>query len=285
MQWAALDTYERFSGGMICEDYARDPPSGAKRYPSTFSAPHTRRARTKAERVLAAHYDGGNYWVKVTFDSAEAAAHATATSPAQIYGHWVYVQPYHGHGPEKDEPIPVKAGEQGQGRFASQPPPRSQRNKPQQQQGSSTLSRSFAPSTEDTPHQSYDTSPSSTTATSATATGIEYPDLRQRHPSQAETPHTGDEPPNNPEMMRHFPDLPRTKLHPASEAFLPQPSWWERQIKTLSDYGLLPGDIIGHVMPVKEDGTLDSDKASFYWKFFYWIDSHFGTEICGGKDD
>ena len=270
---------------MICEDYARDPPSGAKRYPSTFGAPQIRRARTKAERALAARYDGGNYWVKVTFDSADAAAHAVTTSPYRIYGHWVYAQPYHGHGPEKDEPIPVKAGEHDQGRPTNLLSSRSQRNNAQQQQGSSTFSQSFAPSSEATQNQSHNTSPSSTTATSATATGTDYPDLHQRRNSQAQTPNTGDQLTHDPEMMRHFPDIPRTKLHPASEAFLPQLSWWERQIKTLSDYGLIPGDIIGHVMPVKEDGTLDSDKASFYWKFFYWIDSHFGTEICGGKDD
>ena len=36
-QWAAIDTYEKVSHGMICEDYARRPLAELRRYPNTLS--------------------------------------------------------------------------------------------------------------------------------------------------------------------------------------------------------------------------------------------------------
>ena len=248
---------------------------------------------------MAFKYDGGEHWVKVTFDSAEAAERAIESSPRQIYGHWVYAQLYHGNKAEKDEPIPIEEGERELGR---------PRHKPHtvgasfahranaQQPGGSTLPRSFTvdPSAQAGADQAIDSSPSSSTATSGTATGAEYPDLRQRNVPQPESrTQANQQQPRNeqqqqqrdPRMMRHFPDIPRTILRPASEAFLPQPTWWERQAKWLSDMGLLPGEVIGNGIPLTEDGNVDLARASFYWKFFYWIDNHFGTDICGLKDD
>ena len=287
-QWAALDYYEKASCGMICEDYAREPPTGAKRYPSTFSSPHTRRPLTKAEKTMVFKYDGGESWVKVTFDSAEAAERAIELSPVQIYGHWVYAQPYRGIGPERDEPIPVKEGERGlrkpRQKLQTYGPSYTQRGSTQQD-GRATVPRSFAPSAQPPADQSHDTSPSSSTATSGTATGVEYPDLHQRNVPQSTDSGQSSQPQHNPRMMRHFPDTPRTILRPASEAFLPQPTWWERQLKWLSEMGLLPGEVIGNGIPLLDNGRPDLVRASFYWRLFYWIDSHFGTDFCGLKDD
>ena len=287
-QWAALDFYEKGSYGMICEDYAREPPTGAKRFPSTFSSPHSRRPLTKPEKTMVFKYDGGESWVKVTLDSAEAAERAIELSPVQIYGHWVYAQLYRGIGPERDEPIPVQEGERGLRQPRPKPqtvgPSYTQRGNPQQESGA-TLPRSFAPSAHAPPDQSHDTSPSSSTATSGTATGVEYPDLRQRNVPQPTDANQPDQTQNNPRMMRHFPDTPRTVLRPASEAFLPQQTWWERQVKWMSEMGLIPGEVIGSGIPLLDDGRPDLGKASFYWRFFYWIDSHFGTDFCGLKDD
>lgn len=288
-QWAALDFYEKASYGTICEDYARDPPAAAKRYPSAFSSPRgVRRLLSKAEKSMVFKYNGGEAWVKVTFDSAEAAERAIESSPTQIYGHWIYAQLYRGVGPEKDEPIPIKEGERGLRQPRSKPQTmgssQAQRTRFPQDNGA-TLPRSFAPSAQQPADQSHDTSPSSSTATSGTATGVEYPDLRQRNVPQPANAEQQGQQPRNPQMMRHFPDIPRTVLRPASEAFLPQPTWWEKQLKWLSDMGLIPGEIIGNGMPLMEDGSVDLARASFYWRFFYWIDSTFGTDFCGLRDD
>ena len=287
-QWAALDFYEKASYGMICEDYARDPPAATKRYPTTFSTPRSvKRSLSKAEKSMVFKYDGGEAWVKVTFDSAEAAERAIESSPTQIYGHWVYAQLYNGIGPEQDEPIPIKEGERGLRQPRSKPQTMGssqaqRRNFPQD--SGATLPRSFAPSAQSPVDQSHDTSPSSSTATSGTATGVEYPDLRQRHvPGSANAEQQAQ--PHDPRMMRHFPDIPRTVLRPASEAFLPQPTWWEKHVKWLSDMGLIPEEIIGNGIPLREDGGVDLLRASFYWRFFYWIDSTFGTDFCGLRDD
>ena len=78
----------------------------------------------------------------------------------------------------------------------------------------------------------------------------------------------------------------RTVLRPAHESFLPaRPTWVEATIARLIAAGWLPGDMIGHRMPVLENGDFDWDHASLYWKAFYWIDSHFGSDFCGMKDE
>ncbi|KAL8963953.1 MAG: hypothetical protein Q9183_004819 [Haloplaca sp. 2 TL-2023] len=94
-QWAAVSFYERASGGMICEDYDRHPPAEARRIPTTFSSPGfgSRRALTTAEKKLSMSYKGGNSWIKVTFDSADAADRACQSSPHLIQGHWTFARP------------------------------------------------------------------------------------------------------------------------------------------------------------------------------------------------
>ncbi|KAG8528718.1 uncharacterized protein KY384_006405 [Bacidia gigantensis] len=285
-QWDALDKYEKASHGMVCEDYARDPPLSAKRYPSTFSSSRAKRSLTPAEKTMSMRYDGGEHWVKVTFDSAEAAERAIECSPMLSYGCWVYAQYYHGKGPERDEPIPLQEGDS----------PRRPRQRPQtmgathasrtdsQSNAGITLPRSFAPSA---PIESQESSPSSSTETSGTATGIQYPDLHHRNiaPSFNSTGLTGQQQPLNPQMMKHFPDMPRTILRPASEALLPQPTWWERQLQWLRASGLLPQEVIGNGIPMTEDGKPDMSQASFYWRFFYFIDTKFGTDYCGLRDE
>ncbi|KAL9098062.1 MAG: hypothetical protein Q9163_006203 [Psora crenata] len=289
-EWAALDVYERSSYGMICEDYARTPPEFTRKYPTAFSSANVRRPLTRAEKAMAFKYSGGECWVKVTFDSAEAAERAVEHSPCQIHGHWVYAQLYHGTGPERDEPIPIKEGEYDLRRPRYKPhtigASFAQRGNVQQQ-GGTTLPRSHTvnPPTKLNAGQANGASPSSSTATSGTATGVEYPDLRQRSVPRPGSDAQGDHQQRNPQMMTHFPEIPRTVLRPASEAFLAQPTWWERQVRWLSNMGLIPGEIIGNGIPRTEQGDLDLARASFYWRFFYWIDSHLGTDICGLRDD
>ena len=82
----------------------------------------------------------------------------------------------------------------------------------------------------------------------------------------------------------HFPDTPMTQLKDASEALLPSPSWMERVLSTLTQSGLIPGDVIGSTVPRLENGDFDWGKSSFYWRLCYWLDTHLGTDLCGMRE-
>ena len=306
-QWAAIDTYEKVSHGMICEDYARRPPAELRRYPNTLSSPsvHPRRL-TDPEREMARHYAGGESWVRLSCDSAEAADRAVEMSPQQIYGHWVYAELYNGMRPETDEAIPVREEDQQRGSFGSLKPPRrpsqtlsaaSSQYTINQRRQTSTLSRSSGmTATTQAKNQRADdvASFSSSTASSATATGPDHPNLRDRPPSQAEE-HTSSSTPqiltnasvpeSSPAMMRHFKDRRRTVLRPATEAFLPQPTWTDRQVQWLRSWGVIPGDFIGNGPLLTENGDLDWSKASWYWCFWNWVDTYLKTNFCNLKDE
>lgn len=293
-QWQALDTYEKICGGIICEDYERQPDVSLRRYPNPISkAPraHMTRPLSKAEKALAFQYAGGAHWVKVTFDSAEAAERAIENSPIQVQQHWVYAQPYyHGIAPQHDAPIAMTGEERSAGRPLL---------KHSQIYGPSSIQQidavpggpftvppnSILNASTSTPNnqQQEDVSLTSSTASSGTATGPETAQLRRR--GSAQNGHQVQTQQANPRMMRHFPDTPRTILRPAHEALLPQPSFWERQSRWLADHGLMPGEIIGNGVPLLDNGQIDWPRTSFYWKFFYWVDSTFGTDYCGLRND
>ena len=295
--YAAIDFYESISGGIICEDYDRKAPN--RRFPDIYSSPAPARTLTKAEKAKAARYYGGECWIKVTFDSAEAAERAMHNSPHRIEGHWVYAQEFRGVGPERDEPILVRLDDASQAVGPAHRP--SQTLGPSFGQSTNirgrtanTLPRSFvsyAPTSPvDDPKGNEDLSLSSSTASSATATDVNYPDLRNRQQTQQaqQEPTTntdGDRSlSNGRQTLRHFPDIPRTVIRPASEAFLPQPSWSEKAVSRLVKTGLIPGDFIGSGPPRLANGDFDYKMASFYWRFFFWLDNSFGTDFCGLKE-
>ena len=289
---AAISFYEQVSGGIICEDYERKNPN--RRFPDIYSAPSPARSLTKAERALAAQYRGGECWIKVTFDSAEAAERAIYNSPHRIEGYWVYAQEFRGVGPDADEPISVRKDEAQQTAISSHRPsqtlgPSFGQNLNIQGRGFNTLPRSFtSPENEQRPNEQE--SLSSSTASSATATDIDYPNLRNRNqpqPNQSEDLSISQQNgsiTSGRQSLRHFPDVPRTLIRPASEAFLPQPSWSEKAVTRLVNTGLIPGDFIGSGPPRLANGEFDYRVASYYWRFFYWIDNTFGTDICGLKE-
>ena len=294
-QWQAIDTYERIcGGGIICEDYERQPDATLRRYPNTISnAPraHMTRPLTKAEKALAFQYAGGAHWVKVTFDTAEAAERAIESSPVQIQQHWVYAELYYdGVAPQLDAPIAMTAEERAAGRPlvkhsqiygpSSIPTLGILEGDPFTAPQISTLNTSTSSSNA---QQAEDVSLSSSTASSGTATSPETSNIRHRGPAQAS--HTVRTQQPNARMMRFFPDTPRTVLRPAHEALLPQPTFWERQLRWLADHGLMPGEVIGNGVPLLENGQIDWARASFYWKFFFWVDSTFGTDYCGLRSD
>jgi hypothetical protein len=285
-QWAAINFFETVSGGMICEDYDREPPTERRRLHTGMehSASVARRPLTTEERALAMRYFGGRCWIKVTFDSSEGAERALASSPHPIQGHWVYAEPFRGHGPETDEPIPVRDEDHEQGLLGAARPSRKattfgpaagKATPTTAGRSNSTLPRSFASQQlEDADTQSV----TSTTASSATATLGETNGLRHRE-TGGETKEVA-----SPAPSQRFPDMPRTVLRPATEALLPQLSWSERIIRSLKRGGWIPGEVIGTVVPRLENGEFDWAAASFYWKVFYWIDSTFGTDLCGLKE-
>lgn len=302
-QWAAIDTYEKASHGMICEDYARRPPGQLRRYPNNLSSPsvHPRRL-TDAEREMARHYAGGESWVRLTCDSAEAADRAVEMSPQQIYGHWAHAELYNGTRPEIDEPIPVGEEDQ-QGGFVGNLKPRHRSSQTlgtvfsqhaaNQRQPMSTLPKSSGMSftTQANNQRPNDTiSSSSSTASSATAT---VPDSSNRDPPQAEENRSptiqiltnASAAESNSATMRYFTDRPRTVLRPASEAFLPQPTWNDRQIRWLRSWGVIPGDFIGSGPLLTENGEFDWSMSSWYWRFCNWLDTHLNTNFCNLKDD
>ena len=300
------------SGGLICEDYERQPPFERRRYQSGLSAStyvHPR-ALSRAEKALANCYYGGNCWIKVTFDSAEAAERAIYSSPHLIQGHWVYAEPFHGKGPDIDEPIVYRLEDREPGLLDAPRPS----HRPSQTLGPSFSMSSFQDA--DVRRRSNATLPrsfttnalslvdeqplvdvgslSSSTASAGTATGPEYPDLNRRRSSQnaegrsssaLSTMNSGNQLQRRSSTFTHFPDLPKTQIRPASEAFLPQKSWTENVLANLPLIGGMHSDVIGSVVPRLENGEFDWAKASFYWKICYWLDTHLGTDLCGMKEN
>lgn len=311
-QWAAIEFYERVSGGLICEDYERQPPFERRRYQSTLSAStyvHPR-VLSRAEKALASRYDGGACWIKVTFDSAEAAERAIYSSPHLIQGHWVYADSFHGKGPDVDEPILYQLDDSEAGfvdttRSSHRPtqtlgPSFSMSSLSQdvdlRQWSNATLPRSFTANALSLANEQARIevgSLSSSTASSATATGPESPDLNRRRSSQngectsaaLSTTNSGDQLRHRSSTFTHFPDRQKTPLRPATEAFLPQKSWTENVLANLPLVGRLQSDVIGSVVPRLENGDFDWARASFYWKICHWLDTHLGTDLCGMKDN
>ena len=307
-QWAAIAFYEKASGGMICEDYERHPPNELRRISTIFSSPGQglRRPLTASERKLSMRYRGGQSWIKVTFDSFEAAERACQSSPHLVQGHWMYADLYaNGIIPNNDEPIPLRPedrpGNLSTATMPSRPPshkmtqsfgPASSRNLQSHLLGTNPgLTEMFGP--QNAPHsvrlQPADgESGSPATASSATATAPDNGTLHRRDARaqlQNTTQNTSHPSENNTRDMKFFSGTPRTILRPESEAFLPQPSWAQKMYTYLKKYNILPGDIIGHVMPRTESGEFDLANASFYWRLCYCIDCYLGTDICGLKEE
>ncbi|MCJ1387301.1 hypothetical protein MMC18_000142 [Xylographa bjoerkii] len=303
-QWAAIQYYESVSGGLICEDYEREAPDERRRYHTGlgYNGYTLPRTLTKAERTLAMQYRGGLCWIKVTLDSVEAAHRAIHCSPHLIRGHWVYAKLYTGEKYEPDEPILMREDERQEGQLSGPKPSTRLFQSLSASFSTSTMPRSAGPTNasatlprsyktnsngaEDSQRAEGGVSPSSSTASSATALSPDQARSRTSlHPD-------GQGPPDNiltptkqpPRTFTHFPDTARTVLKPATEAFLPQPSWSERAFRKLTRSGWVPGDIIGIAVPRLENGEFDWSTASFYWKICYWLDTRFGMDLCGMKE-
>ncbi|RKU43604.1 hypothetical protein DL546_000048 [Coniochaeta pulveracea] len=278
-QYAAIDRYEQVAG-RICEDYPRDPPVENRRYKSELRDPAytRRRALTPEERAKVNKADGGEHWVKVTFESADAADLAMSASPLSIHGFLVYAEPYHGIPPTRDEPVLDGPGDR-ESTFGS--PTKSQRHSYNRiasfgnrrrfsgfEDGSPTSSR-----TADTGTLTTD----SATLSSGTLRGdnSNYNNHNDLFSPIQQQETTGDE------FSRVIPTARKVKLLPAEQALLPQRSTWQWLLSIIPILNWFSGSMIGDQVPRTETGEFDWNRASLYWKLICWCDMWFG--LFGGE--
>ncbi|EMC94592.1 hypothetical protein BAUCODRAFT_35823 [Baudoinia panamericana UAMH 10762] len=269
LQWAAIDFFERVSGGVVLEDYDRTAPGQLRSYDPThaYGRATLQRSLSKAALRKKNRYAGGEHWIKVTFSSREAAELACARSPHIIKGHLIYAEAYQGRGPARDEAIPAT------------------------QAGAQIVSGAL-PQTFSTNGASPN---SSQTATSATMTAQDGGDGESRDPprlhpssSTSSSGSTGAQLTVPSQQLQRrgagtgtlrIPGAQVAMLLPAEQALMPkQPRQsWATWVGA--------SELIGTTVPRKDDGTFDLEKASLYWRLFYWIDKLVGTDFCGLRGD
>lgn len=261
-QFSAVEFFERVSGGIIYEDYDRLPPN------TRFNLTLSRSAGPRSTKIpiealgKVNRYHGGEHWIKVTFDSSEAADRACYYSPHTLHGHIIYAERYRGEGPLRDEAIP-----------ATREALASVRSSPSQTVSSSTIQQE-----------------TSTTASSSTIQPAPQTSPQQQNPNQ-----TTDVVPATPATVRKrntklLEGASRAVLLPAESALLPSPSTWQQTFGAWPIIGFFFGgpsnDMIGNELPRKEDGTFDWDNASTYWLFWAFLDYYiFFANFLGLKGD
>lgn len=290
-EWKVIDKFERISRGVICEDYPRNDPKTNASYSQVLSGDVVIRANLSADaNRKSKRYAGGYHWIKVTFDSSNAADRACFYSPQEIDGHIVFCEIYHGQGPTEDIPIPRGSTEAN--RFMSNNKRTLStshstaflQNKDKERTSSlkggerATLPRSFGINNlASIADEEIISQESTSTVSSATATGIEQPIAHQRNVTK--------EPPTPSEFMTHVPTVRRTKLRPITEALPPAPTVTERVLRSIPILSWFTGDIVGDGPQLREDGTFDYDKSNAYWRFWYMVDMILGTDICGLREE
>ncbi|KAI1122215.1 hypothetical protein F5Y10DRAFT_254522 [Nemania abortiva] len=298
-QYAAINHYEQLAG-RICEDYSREPPIEARRYKSDLrdAALTRRQPLTRAEREKVNKIAGGEHWIKVTFESQEAASAALFASPQRILGHLVYAEPYRGMPPMENAAILEVAGDAaGMLDDLQQSPLRERSRRPSQPRNGAGRPRpgSFQPATTGQPgawpsgtasapsidSATVSASASSTTISTATVTGLDAQQPNEGEPAPAELTTTY--------ASRRVPGARRIKLLPADAALKRIPTYSERVLARIPLIGWFSGAMIGNEVPRNEVGEFDMNRASLYWKIMYWLDYWFrlfGHELVSNdKED
>lgn len=275
-QYAAIREYERIAGH-ICEDYPRDPPLSELKYKSSLGRDPTslrQRPLTPEEKAKALRFAGGEHWIKITFESAEAAELAVDSSPQIIMGHLVYAELYRGVPPSSDQPIPATGNGGGEqrtpGRKQSGTLPRSHTpSMTQITRGEQSLS----PEGSRTSSQTLDTGTLSTmTVNSGTVAG------------QPSSSFSGGE--SESTFCQRIPTAKRIQLLPAEQALLPQQSYSQRLLSKIPLLSWFSTDIIGSQVPKTEAGEFDWAKASLYWRIVVWLDGLTGWfDIVSGEKE
>lgn len=312
-QYAAIERFESLAG-TILEDYPRQPPPETSRWTSQLRDPSFTRHRRLGpeERAMVNRTDGGEHWVKVTFESAEAADRAVYASPQKVQGHLIYAEPYRGVKPPKDEAypdydslesdrdrarsLPAAFGGGGGGGFN----PLRKTNT-----GTSTFptnfrSRLFDLNEESPPgslasSQTIETGTIATTNTSSSHTVVPTLDvfspIDTTAPATSTAASSGAEPlgRDDPVFCRRIPTARRANLLPAEQALLPQQSAAQRFLAFLPILSWFGGSFIGNEVPRTETGEFDRGTASLYWQIMWFLDYWF--KLFGGdlttveKDD
>ena len=289
-QWAAISKFEEISRGTIYEEYERQPSD--PRYGLSFSTsrPADFSKLSSSQIAKINEYVGGDHWVKVTFDSAEAADRAIHWgSPHTIWGYEVYAEAYRGVGPTQgDKAIPA-----------------------------GSLSLTASPNTISSATMPGSTSLSSMTASSATAPMPRPTPRRTSKPRLGEWNEAFDEevPPQMPMSMGEPVSVPQgqtlaqttsTQLRQSGKStlrlkskavkvgkfqdgkvFLPTRPKWQETLGQFPIIGWVVGSgngLIGDQVPRDASGQFDHATASLYWRTWYMVDACFGTDFCGVKE-
>ncbi|KAK5654374.1 hypothetical protein OQA88_7283 [Cercophora sp. LCS_1] len=323
-QYAAINHFEQLAG-RICEDYPREPPVESRRYKSELRDPAftRRRALTTEERMKVNKADGGEHWVKVTFESKEAAETAVFASPQSVLGHLIFAELYHGIPPRNDEAVPdiaslADGGGHPTGRYSTV-----------NASGftSAMLNQGFDPDSEVSGSavngldvnglharrksttinasgftrammnpDSFDFSPpqsqSSRTADTSTVdsgtitSGTGTVTGRTAAEQQLEATSTAGK--DADEYCKTIPTVRKVKLLPVEQALLPAPTLTQRLLSYVPMLWWFSGAMIGNEVPRTDSGEFDWDKASLYWRFICMLDiwfGLFGKEIVSADKD
>ncbi|KAF7715345.1 Uncharacterized protein PECH_001409 [Penicillium ucsense] len=311
-EWKVIDKYERISQGFICEDYPRNDPNYASQFGQLLSGGDVviRKDLTADANRKSKRYAGGYHWIKVTFDSSQAADRACFFSPQEVDGHLVFCELYEGHGPAEDVPIAADSAAAAKLRSKNTRTLTSTHSSAflsnagsmDGQPSSFTLPRSFGMNNlssvpEPEKELSFD-STTTTTATSGTATAATTTTtttatalstgVSSSFGSTSSLHHRGMSdatPKPDSDYMTHIPTVRRTKLRPLTEALPPGPTMTERVLRSIPILSWFTGDIVGDGPQLKEDGTFDHNKSAAYWRFWWMLDQLLGTDMCGLKED
>ncbi|KAF4122837.1 hypothetical protein GMORB2_7144 [Geosmithia morbida] len=281
-QYAAIAHYETLAG-VILEDYPREPPVSQRRYKSQLRDPAYTRQRTlsREELTLVNCADAGEHWVKVTFESSDAAETAMYASPQRILGHLVYAEPYRGLPPARDEACPDLDGlmdDEMDTRSKSVPAAFGATPK---RTGSTSGPTSWHSRLIDNQNSPSNSSQTLETGTISSATATEPLGLgpMMNLPTGGAAASSSAIKPMEIEddiFCRRIPTARRAQLLPAEQALRPQQSVMQRFVSAVPFLGWFGGSIIGNEVPRTETGEFDWNRASLYWKIIWWLDITFG---------
>ncbi|KAI1392592.1 uncharacterized protein F4822DRAFT_391488 [Hypoxylon trugodes] len=295
-QYAAINHYEQLAG-RICEDYSREPPIESRRYKSDLRDPALTRRQplSSTERVKVSRVASGEHWVKITFESAEAAEAALYASPQKILGHLVYAEPYIGLPPKEDAAVLDIAGDTGmldpfrsRGRARRPSQPRMEKA-PSFPRSLSTPNVERAGKQNESPTGSQGSTQTMDTATASTATVTGIPAGLGNFPEGADQQPQNQEQGADGAYCRRIPEARRVRLLPAEQALAPQPTLQQWLLSWIPLIGWFGGSMIGNEVPRNEIGEFDFNRASLYWKLMFFLDLWFGLFsrelVSGDKDD
>lgn len=302
--YAAIGHYERLAG-RICEDYPRDPPLEQRRYKSDLRDQTSLRTvpLSAEEKAKVRNYAGGKHWIKITFESAEAAEAALFSSPQIVLGHYVFAEPYNQLPPTILEAMPASGSRNGlatqslgasslfSARSESRPSsanlPRSFTTPAMSQIGRMNQSGQshFSPSDSLSSSTTLDSATVSTATVSSSSATVKGSPARE---SQSVTTQSQQKDKQDSQFCSRIPTAKRATLLPASQALLPQQTLTQRITSHIPLVSWLSKDVIGNQVPRTENGDFDWAMASFYWRLCWFLDFWFrwmNGELVGTDKD